>query len=67
MNFRFCVGDFLTLALAHLSIGASYRSDGCDVYSDGATGGVLTLVFGRVITLELCRSMPSVLARVVCW
>ena len=67
VNFSFCVGDFLTLALAHLSIGASYRSDGCDVYSDGATGGVLTLVFGRVITLELCRSMPSVLARVVCW
>ena len=67
MNFCFCVGTVLILVIAHLSLGDSYHSGGCDVCSSGATGGVVTLDFGGLITLEHRRIIPGVLTRVVSW
>ena len=67
MHFSLCIGAVLTLVIDRLSLGDSQHSGGCDVYSAGATGGVLTIDFGGVITLELRKSMPGVLACVVRW
>ena len=50
-----------------LSLGESYHSGGCDLSSAGWVGGVLTLYFDGVITLELGGSMPGVLSHVVRW
>ena len=65
--FLFSFGDVLTLVLARLPLGDSYKSSVCDFLSAGLVGGVVTLEFGGVITLEYGGSMPGVLARVVRW
>ena len=48
----FYFGAFLTLVLAHLPLGDSYKSGVCDFFSTGSVGGVVTLEVGGVITLE---------------
>ena len=50
--FLFSLGAVLTLVLARLPLGDSYKSGGCDFFSAGPVGGVVTLEVGRVITLE---------------
>ena len=65
MNFLFCFGAVLTLFLVRLSLGGSYHSGGCDLSSAGWVGGVLTLDFGGVTTLEISRIVPEILAPVV--
>ena len=53
VNFLFYFGSVLTLFLARLSLGDSYHSGGCDISSAGWVGGVLTLDFGGLTTLEI--------------
>ena len=63
VNFLLYFGTVLALFLARLYLGDSYHSGGCDLSSAGWVGGVLTLDFRGVITLELGGSMPGVLSR----
>ena len=65
--FYFYFGVVLNLSLARLPLGYSYQSGGCDFFSAGWVGGVVTLEVGGVITPEHVRSMPGVLALVVRW
>ena len=65
--FIFYFGAVLTLVLVRLPLGDSYKSGVCDFFSAGPVGGVVTLEFGVVITLEYGGSMPGVLACVVRW
>ena len=64
---RFFLGAVITLVLARLPLGDSYKSGVCDFFSAGPVGGVVTLEVGGVITLEHGGSMPGVLSRIVSW
>ena len=67
LDFLFSFGAILTLFFARLSLGDSYQSGGCDFFSTGWVGDVVTLEVGGVITLEHGVSMPGLLDRVVRW
>ena len=64
---RFFLGAVITLVLARLPLGDSYKSGMRDFFSACPVGGVVTLDVGGVITLEHGRSMSGVLPRVVRW
>ena len=67
LDFLFSFDAVLTPFLARLLLGDSYQSGVCDLSSAGWVGGVVTLDYGKVITLEHGGNMSGVLARLVRW